>query len=235
VSPWISTHPLGGCYSHLLGTHRPQSPGFNHTPYRRSWEFRQQDHTAIGMYKELNPITRLQPKMFTDGFRDGGLSLDRDCRFHIPPLHILKCNTALPGCQAGQPNPEWCGQLGRCRFCKHARSLHAVAARDDRPTLQCSLPASQERHTARTPLGRRARCSLVIQGQTTVGMSVVPYREFSSTQIACLGRADSIPNFRVARHPGTIPEKRRSLACESHFLPSFCGRANHQPSFAFKV
>jgi hypothetical protein len=30
------------------------------------------------MHKELNPITRLQPKMFTDGFWDGCLAFDGD-------------------------------------------------------------------------------------------------------------------------------------------------------------
>ena len=34
------------------------------------------------MHEELHPITRLQPKMFSDSFRDGGLTLDGDCGFH---------------------------------------------------------------------------------------------------------------------------------------------------------
>jgi hypothetical protein len=47
----------------LLGGHRPGIPGFDHTTYRRSGEFWQQDYAAIGMHKELNPIARLQSKM----------------------------------------------------------------------------------------------------------------------------------------------------------------------------
>src|SRR5258708_5228796 len=41
------------------------------------------------MHEELNPITRLQPKMFTNRFRDGGLALDGDRGFHLSLHYIL--------------------------------------------------------------------------------------------------------------------------------------------------
>jgi len=41
------------------------------------------------MHKELNPITRLQAKVFTDRFWDCGLALDGDRGFHIPLHYIL--------------------------------------------------------------------------------------------------------------------------------------------------
>ena len=80
LSPRLSFHrALGGRPAHLLGGHSPPPSDFDHPTYRRCWEFRQQDHAAIGMYKELNPITRLQPEMLTNRFRNGGLSLNSDC------------------------------------------------------------------------------------------------------------------------------------------------------------
>ena len=109
-SPRISTQsPLSGCYGHLLGGHWPRAPRLDATPYRRSREFRQQDYTAVGMHEELDPITRLQPKMFTDSLGDGGLTLDGNRGFHISPLHIQKCNTTAVGCMSILSNSRrWC-------------------------------------------------------------------------------------------------------------------------------
>jgi hypothetical protein len=88
-STGISTQStLGNRSGHLLGSHRPRIPRFDHTAWHRSGAFRQQDYTAIAMDEEFHPIARLQPKMFTDRFRDGGLALDGDRRFISPPLHI---------------------------------------------------------------------------------------------------------------------------------------------------
>ena len=86
----ISTQStFGNRCAHLLGGHRPGVPGFDHTTYRRSREFRQQDYTAIGMHEELNPITRLQPKMFTDRLRNGGLALDGDRGWNVSGSCLL--------------------------------------------------------------------------------------------------------------------------------------------------
>lgn len=53
------------------------------------------------MHEELNPITRLQPKMFTDRFRDGGLALDGDRGFHLS-LHYILTNVIPRGQSARQ-------------------------------------------------------------------------------------------------------------------------------------
>ena len=99
------------------------------------------------MYKKLNPITRLQSEMLTDGFRDGGLSLDSDCRFHTPPLHILQCNTAIAWVSSGaaqlqndaakQADADSVNMPEVCTLSPRAMIW---------PIFQCSLPTSQERH-----------------------------------------------------------------------------------------
>jgi len=65
-----------------------RAPAFDRPAHRGSWEFRQQDYTAVGMHEELNSITRLQPKMVTNRFRYGGLALNRDRGFHVS-LHYI--------------------------------------------------------------------------------------------------------------------------------------------------
>lgn len=154
-SPRISTQStLGNRCGHLLGGHRPGVPGFDHTTYRRRWDFRQQHYSAVGMHEELNPITRPQPKMFTDRFRDGGLALDGDRGFHLfPPLHISKCNTTATVCTSSQgvspsvlhPSRLVQGLLSVDRL----RSPRAMIS----PTLRVIktfLLGSQDRHTGRT-------------------------------------------------------------------------------------
>jgi hypothetical protein len=54
------------------------------------------------MHEEFNPITWLKPKMFANRFRDGGLALDGNRRFHTSPLHINKCNTTTMGCKSSR-------------------------------------------------------------------------------------------------------------------------------------
>ena len=105
---------LGSRYGHLLGGHRLPAPGFDRTTYRRSWAFRQQNYTAVGMHEEFYPITWLQPEMFANGFRDGGLALDGDRRFHIPPLHIKKCNTTPRAASQAGSNVLTADSLGWC-------------------------------------------------------------------------------------------------------------------------
>jgi hypothetical protein len=71
------------------------------------------------MHEELNPITRLQPKMFTDRFRDGGLALDGDRGLHLS-LHYILTNVIprlQPARQAGN-SPKvlhLSGQQGQTR------------------------------------------------------------------------------------------------------------------------
>ena len=52
------------------------------------------------MHEELNPITRLQPKMFTDRFRDGGLALNGDRGFHLSLHYIL--HNVIPRLQSAR-------------------------------------------------------------------------------------------------------------------------------------
>src|SRR5438132_392779 len=73
--------PDEGGLAHLLDRHRPP-PGLDDAPQCRGGKFRQEDHAAVGMQEEFDPIPRLQTEMLADGFRDRRLALDCDCGFH---------------------------------------------------------------------------------------------------------------------------------------------------------
>src|SRR5215471_544298 len=91
-------------FGHLFCAHLPRAPGFSYAPYRRDRKFRQQNHAAVGVHKELDPITGLQPKMLTNWLWDRGLSLDGNCRFHAVSHYFIQIvipqfspvNTAFP-------------------------------------------------------------------------------------------------------------------------------------------
>jgi hypothetical protein len=82
------------------------------------------------MHEELNPITRLQPKMFTDRFRDSGLTLNGDRGFHLT-LHYKLINVI--------PRSQSTRQADNSPNVLHLSGLDIVVL------------GSQERHTARTP------------------------------------------------------------------------------------
>src|SRR6516162_8393859 len=79
--------------AHLLVRHRPPSRP-DDAPQGRGGKFRQEDHAAVGMDEELDPVTRLQPKMLPDGLWDRRLALGRNRGFHGTPLRFVKCNTS---------------------------------------------------------------------------------------------------------------------------------------------
>jgi hypothetical protein len=105
------------------------------------------------MHEELNPITRLQPKMFTDRFRDGGLALDGDGRFHLS-LHYILTNV-IPRLQSARQagnSPKvlhLSGLVHGLLSVARLLSLRAMILLTLR-AIEIVVLGSQERHTART-------------------------------------------------------------------------------------
>src|SRR6202048_2652503 len=54
-----------GRLAHRFDCHRP--PGLNNATQDGGGPLRQEDHAAVGMHEEFEPVARLQPEMFADG------------------------------------------------------------------------------------------------------------------------------------------------------------------------
>src|SRR5260370_40467990 len=88
-SPSGTSGTFSSSCGHLRGGHRPLASGLDHASQCRSRKLRQQNHAAIGMYEELNPITRFQPEMLANGLRYGRLALDGDGGLHWASITFL--------------------------------------------------------------------------------------------------------------------------------------------------
>jgi hypothetical protein len=66
-------------------------PGLDDASQCGCRKFRQQDHTAVGMYEELHPVPRLESEVLANSFRDRSLPLYGDCGFHRC-LHYIYIN-----------------------------------------------------------------------------------------------------------------------------------------------
>src|SRR6516165_10086747 len=97
----VRNRTASGCLAHLFDCHRP--PGPNNVAQDGRGPLRQQDHTAVGMHEEVEPVTTLQPEMLADELRNCRLPFAGDCGLHgeSPYHYIPMCKTLLHASIAG--------------------------------------------------------------------------------------------------------------------------------------
>jgi hypothetical protein len=79
----------GGDLRHLLNRHGP-STGLDNTPQSRRGKLWQEDHAAVRMYEEFDPVPGFQLEMISDCLRDRCLALAGDRGFHAAPITYLE-------------------------------------------------------------------------------------------------------------------------------------------------
>jgi hypothetical protein len=69
------------------------SPRLHDSPQRGNGQLWQQNHTAIRVDEELDPISWFKPEVLSHSLGDGRLALAGDGGFHERALHSVASNT----------------------------------------------------------------------------------------------------------------------------------------------
>jgi hypothetical protein len=75
---------------HRIDRHWAPLSRWNDALQSRRRQLRQDDHTAVGVQKELDPVAWLEVKVFANRLRYRRLTLYGECGFHAPPPYFPK-------------------------------------------------------------------------------------------------------------------------------------------------